>query len=68
MNVENVNLHLCKTDDKCIEFFKYFPKNLKEITIGIWNVLRALLQMISGTIWTLFKQQQSVTSWETADK
>ena len=35
MNVENVNLHLCKTDDKCIEFFKYFPKNLKEITIGI---------------------------------
>ena len=29
MNVENVNLHLSKTDDNYIDFINIFPRNFK---------------------------------------
>ena len=51
-----------------LSFINIFPRNFKRNTTEIWNVLSALLQRISGTISTLFKQRQSVALLQAALK
>ena len=51
-----------------LSFINIFPRNFKRNTTEIWNVLSALLQRISGTISTLFKQRQSVALLQAAHK